>query len=145
MKIDINDILNIDELCKKHYEPETYEHCKRVANLIRKNPHRAWCEEDTNYLYSLALCHDLFEDTECTSYEIGQCFRYSYSRFINDLDILTQKNKETYIEYIKRICKCGSKEAYFVKLADMKDHLTQTETLTDKLKKKYYEAIPYLL
>ncbi|MDF2885564.1 MAG: hypothetical protein K0R54_6138, partial [Clostridiaceae bacterium] len=29
--------------------------------------------------------------------------------------------------------------------ADMKDHLAQTETLTDKLKEKYLKALPYLL
>ena len=52
-----------------------------------------------------------------------------------------------YIEYIKRIKKWADtrQEAYWVKLADMKDHLAQTETLTDKLKEKYLAALPYLL
>ena len=36
-------------------------------------------------------------------------------------------------------------EVYWVKIADMKDHLAQTDTLTDKLKEKYIEALPYLL
>lgn len=35
--------------------------------------------------------------------------------------------------------------AYYVKLMDVKDHLMQRETLTDKLKNKYTEALSYLL
>ena len=36
-------------------------------------------------------------------------------------------------------------EVYWVKIADMRDHLEQTDTLTDKLKEKYLAALPYLL
>ena len=36
-------------------------------------------------------------------------------------------------------------EAYWVKMADMKDHLSETETLTDELKEKYLKALPCLL
>ena len=50
-------------------------------------------------------------------------------------------------EYIKNIKEnmVLYPEVYWVKIADMKDHLAQTDTLTDKLKEKYIEALPYLL
>ncbi|GEA37476.1 hypothetical protein Ccl03g_31890 [Enterocloster clostridioformis] len=35
--------------------------------------------------------------------------------------------------------------AYWVKLADIKDHLNLTDTLTDKLKEKYLSGLRYLL
>lgn len=35
--------------------------------------------------------------------------------------------------------------AYWVKIADMKDHLIQTATLTDKLKEKYLRGLAILL
>lgn len=50
--------------------------------------------------------------------------------------LIYKKIKEEYKNY---------PEAYWVKLADMKDHLAQTDTLTDKLKDKYLTALPYLL
>ena len=35
--------------------------------------------------------------------------------------------------------------AWWVKIADMKDHLAQRDTLTEKLRDKYLEALPHLL
>ena len=56
-------------------------------------------------------------------------------------------SKGTYEEYIQDIKNAYKNypEVYWVKLADMKDHLTQTGTLTDELKEKYLKALPYLL
>lgn len=34
---------------------------------------------------------------------------------------------------------------YWVKIADMKDHLSQKETLTERLKEKYLEGLVILL
>jgi len=63
------------------------------------------------------------------------------------LEILTKDAESTYEEYIKHIKDDYPyhPEAYWVKLADIKDHLCQTETLTDKLKEKYIAVMPYLL
>ena len=36
-------------------------------------------------------------------------------------------------------------EAYWVKIADIKDHLLHSEIITDELKKKYLENSPYLI
>lgn len=70
------------------------------------------------------------------------------------LERLTKKTSENYIDYIKRLRTLRDSSetdtidlivAYIVKLADMKDHLMQKDTLTDKLKEKYWNALPYLL
>ena len=62
-------------------------------------------------------------------------YEYLYNEVLNV--------KETYEEYIAKIPK-GS-IAYWVKLADMKDHLTLTDTLTEKLKEKYLRGLAILL
>ena len=63
------------------------------------------------------------------------------------IGLITRKKNVSYIEYIKNIKEnmVLYPEVYWVKIADMKDHLAQTDTLTDKLKEKYIEALPYLL
>lgn len=86
--------------------------------------------------------HDLKEDTNWSG-----GFSSEYEQVEKCLDWLTKPKDMDYIEYIKRIRKWADTrpEAYWVKLADMKDHLAQRETLTDKLKEKYLAALPYLL
>jgi hypothetical protein len=52
-----------------------------------------------------------------------------------------------YLEYLKKIRDFSNirPEVYWVKMADMKDHLFQIETLMDSFKEKYLKALPYLL
>lgn len=99
-------------------------------------------EDKMDICIALAWMHDLFEDT---NFGINEVIPNSY--LCNCLNTLTRKDGYSYIDYIKNIKKWSSKrpEVYWVKLADMKDHLSQTETLTDKLKEKYLAAMPYLL
>lgn len=62
-----------------------------------------------------------------------------------ELSALTKEKDETYIEYISRLKVSRSKYSYMVKLTDMKEHLMQKDTLTERLKDKYWEALSYLL
>ena len=53
---------------------------------------------------------------------------------------------DEYCDIIKLSAKPDwGKCAWFVKLADMKDHLSQVETLTPRLKEKYLSGLRYLL
>ncbi len=90
---------------------------------------------------ALAIMHDLLEDTEYMSDAITDPY------FKECLELITKPDDMGYIDYIKNIKDCYEThpEMYYVKLADMKDHLLQTETLTDKLKEKYLAALPYFL
>ena len=137
-------ITKITSLCAANYDDKTFQHCLRVADYTVDNV----ClenDEEKEIGFIIAMCHDLLEDTNVTIAEISAACGYSEMFLNNVLGALTKKKEETYIGYIQRLKKNTSKYPYVVKLADMKDHLNQTETLTDKLKEKYWEALPYLL
>lgn len=132
------------ELCRLYYNKETFEHAKRVAeyakNIYRLYPYTA---DGENFIYHLALAHDLYEDTN-----ISQNTWFD-NNFEHNLQLLTKKEDESYNDYIAKIRREAViptyKPAYIVKLADMKDHLSQTKTLTEELKNKYISAMKYLL
>lgn len=127
-------------MAKEYYDDETYAHATRVAQYVAENDMIP--DEKMDDCIALAWMHDLFEDTNFGINEI-----IPDTHLCNCLDTLTKKEGFSYIDYIKNIRRWSSlrPEAYGVKLADMKDHLVQTETLTDKLKEKYLAALPYLL
>ena len=131
-------------IAAEYYSKETYNHAIRVAGYIASND--IIPEEQKEDCFALAIMHDLFEDTE---YDGHGLHLYFSEEFINALKLLTKPKNMDYIRYIKDIKNTQHiywKElAYWVKLADMKDHLAQRETLTDRLKEKYLNALPYLL
>lgn len=135
--------INTISLCEKYYKKDTFQHCLRVASYAIGNV--CLTDEEQVIAFQIAMCHDLLEDTEVTIEEICEATGYSEGFVKNVLGALTKEKTETYINYIQRLKNCNSKYPYIVKLADMKDHLMQIETLTDKLKDKYWEALPYLL
>ena len=61
--------------------------------------------------------------------------------------ITNGKNEESYEDYIISIKNAQTiyPEVWWVKLADMKDHLSQRDTLTERLKNKYSKALAILL
>ena len=137
-------ITKVTELCSSNYDQKTFNHCLRVANYVVNNV----ClenDESKEIAFVIALCHDLLEDTDVSIKDIVKATGYSESFLSNVLGALTKTKDESYINYIKRLKTNKSIYPYVVKLADMKDHLSQSETLTDKLREKYWEALPYLL
>lgn len=131
-------------LCAERYDEKTFQHCLRVAKFAAENV----ClesEDEKLTAYQVALAHDLIEDTTTSIEEIAEAMGSSISFVENVLSALTKGKTEKYVDYIIRLKKNTSPYPYIVKLADMKDHLTQTDTLTDKLREKHIEALPYLL
>lgn len=126
-------------MAKRYYEPDTFDHALRVAAYVADNDTIPKNKMDLSI--SLGIMHDLIEDTPYPE------FNNIPAELSYGLKIITKRKDESYIDYIKNIVanKKECPEAYWVKLADMKDHLSQTETLTDKLKEKYLAAMPYLL
>ena len=128
----------------KHYHNEKeYAHAARVAAYVAEM--EIIPKEYKDFCIALAFMHDILEDTKFSIVDI----RDYYDSFKAALKLLTRNKETSYVDYIKQI---KSKThipygqcAYYVKLADMKDHLSQTETLTDKLKEKYLEGLAYLL
>ena len=138
---------------KQYYDDKTYNHALRVATFVAEDPMIP--EDKQDVCIALAIMHDLLEDTkyelkELEKVDLEQGYRFTHidkEHFIYCLRLITKSKDDEYITYIKSIRRYCVKypEAYWVKLADMKDHLLQTNTLTDKLKEKYLKALPYLL
>lgn len=127
-------------IAKQYYDESTYNHALRVMQFIADNEMIPM--EYKEECIALAIMHDLCEDTAYESDELPNNFRVA-------LALLTKPRCMNYIDYIQRIKDSSDassgKCAWWVKLADMKDHLSQTETLTDRLKEKYLAALPILL
>lgn len=131
-------------VARKYYDNETYYHVMRVAAFITED--NLIPPENLENCVALAIMHDLIEDTNFNYYNDFDTSLYSC--YMDDcLKLLTKSSNGTYEEYIHDIKNAYKNypEVYWVKLADMKDHLTQTGTLTDELKEKYLKALPYLL
>lgn len=125
---------------RQYYDENTLYHAIRVAAYVTENNLIPTSKQDNCIV--LAIMHDLLEDT---SYEANDYVLGSYLE--ECLQILTRNKEVSYEDYLKNIKEhyTTHPEAYWVKLADMKDHLMLKETLTDKLRDKYLNAIPELL
>jgi hypothetical protein len=128
------------DIATKYYQPKTYFHAVRVADYVIDNkmiPSKY--KEDC---VILAIMHDLIEDTEYDGNGLPE-------NIYRALELLSKPKDMDYIEYIKNIKNTQHISwrecAYWVKIADIKDHLSQRETLTDRLKNKYLDALAYLL
>lgn len=134
--VKISDALRI---AKKHYPQDKLNHAIRVAIYVAENRFIPYHLRDE--CVALAIMHDLLEDTEFNPGGLPENFQSA-------LLILTKPSELTYDEYCTRFKQHDTNDylcAYWVKLADMKDHLSLTDTLTDKLKEKYLSGLRYLL
>ena len=128
------------DVAKKHYSEKDYSHAIAVMVYVKNNP---FVRPDImERCVCLALMHDLLEDTD---YEFE--FDVWNERVYKCLRLLTRYEGQDYMDYIKEIKDnaVAYPEAYWVKIADIKDHLSRKETLTKRLKDKYIEALAYLL
>lgn len=144
--MDIIDYIELSEilsLCAKYYKPDTFQHCLRVARYAVCN--KLVKETQREAVFIVAMCHDLLNYTNVTIDEICEAAKFSEDFIENVLDALTQKKSEIYMDYIKRIKMCTSEYSYIIKLADIKDHLTHSNSLTDESKEKYLSALTYLI
>lgn len=133
------------KVARKYYDENTYYHAMRVmAYVVNDN---SIPKEKMERCVALAIMHDLQEDTEF-DYQRDSASN-AYDAYIKKcLELLTRdKEKISYEDYLSNIKKNYNSypEAYWVKMADIKDHLSEKATLTDKLKEKYLKALPCLL
>ena len=128
------------DFAKEHLPLNKYEHSIRVMKYVRELAplYLARGDVSTDALIVAAI-HDVVEDSDVTLDEIEEKFG-KYIR--NCVCLLThEKEFETYPQYIDRVMDSKLPEAKLVKHADMRDHLRQKETLTPRLKEKYFEVI----
>jgi hypothetical protein len=141
----MNIIIEAIKVAKKYYDEENYNHAMRVAAYVAEN--NLIPNDMKEKCVALAIMHDLMEDTEFDYYK--HIDESCYDTYIENCICLLTRDKEVvpYDDYLSNIKdKYDSyPEAYWVKVADMKDHLLETDTLTDTLKEKYLKALPCLL
>lgn len=138
------DIIQAIRVAREYYDIDTYYHAMRVAAYVAND--NTIPEDKREKCVILAIMHDLQENT---------CFRYysddnwvPYDSYLDRcLELLTRDKDNSYEGYLQEIKNNFNSypEAYWVKMADVKDHLSETETLTDELKEKYLKALPCLL
>lgn len=92
----------------------------------------------------VALLHDVIEDSDITLEILSKYFN---DNIIAALKVLTKKENDDYVMYIKRVK--TNKLATKVKIKDLEHNrdLTRLDEVTDRDKKrsmKYWEAIRYL-
>lgn len=123
---------------KQRLSVDKYEHSLRVLEYTHDTAKIYMSGVSTEVLI-VAILHDIVEDSDATLKDIEE----EFGRYIrNCVEILThQKEEMSYPDYIDLIMSSPLPEAMAVKHADMRDHLRQKETLTPKLKEKYFEVI----
>ena len=133
-------LIKIFNLSVKYYSKKKINHAIRVAEYaaIRAEENRL----DSIRAYMIGLAHDSLEDTECPKEElIAAIGETNY----NSVVLLTKSNDQKYEDYIRKIVESKDNYAFIVKQADMKDHMTLSNNLTEKLLNKYVPVLHYFL
>ena len=134
------ELIKIFNLSVKYYSKKKINHAIRVAEYaaIRAEENRL----DSIRAYMIGLAHDLLEDTECPEEElIAAIGETNY----NSVVLLTKSNDQKYEDYIRKIVESKDNYAFIGKQADMKDHMTLSNNLTEKLLNKYVPVLHYFL
>lgn len=142
IKIEIKAI----DLATKYYDGKTLNHALRVANLAAKDIlNRNYKEDEARMIFVVGLLHDILEDTPCSMHEIVHVFQGAECMWGESLPktvgLLTHDKEISYQEYMEKILSSSNELAIIVKRADLKDHFSQNETLTQELANKY---LPYV-
>ena len=116
------------ELAEKQYPKNKFIHATRVATYAME---KAMMRRDVDPIeaYAVGIAHDLLEDTKCTQSDL---LAIMDKKLVYDVVRLTKAEETPYEEYLESIIEYGSPLAILVKSEDMKDHMMQTETLTNK-------------
>ena len=141
-------------LATEWYSKGKLAHAMRVANYaIQEAKLLGYGVEEIEEIFQIAILHDILEDTECSRNTVLETLHYQ--SLINALERLTHQEEDTYEEYIIKLCDDSNVHdemqikslayARIIKRADMKDHLMLEETLSDKLRQKYFPIVKYLL
>ena len=115
------------EIAKNAFQNKTdkggkpyFEHLVRVAKRFK----------DDDFLYPIAILHDLIED--CPEWNETSLRCLFSENIVSTIVVLTKKENEDYFEYIDRINQSGW--ATKVKIEDLRDNMdiTRLKTITDK-------------
>ena len=89
---------------------------------------------------AVALFHDLIEDGNDPE-AIRKMIKRGYGSVIYDaVEILTRKQDQTYMDYIRSIKDSGNDLAIKIKLLDLADHIHYKENIKESLLNRYFKA-----
>lgn len=131
----------------------TYKHAEQLDKLGSPyiyHPLRVMLDESltTETQKCVAICHDLLEDTTTTIEELHKIGMSD--DMITVIVALTHLENEPNTTYWQRILDEPSGDARLVKIADIKDNLSESrmshlpEEVQTRLKEKYNRALQYL-
>jgi GTP diphosphokinase / guanosine-3',5'-bis(diphosphate) 3'-diphosphatase len=131
----------------------TYKHAEQLDKLglpYIYHPLRVMLDESltTETQKCVAICHDLLEDTTTTIEELHKIGMPD--NMITIIVALTHIKNEPNTTYWQRILDEPSGDARLVKIADIKDNLSESrmsqlpEEVQTRLKEKYNRALQYL-
>lgn len=132
-----NSLIKVMDLAQKYYPKNKLKHAIRVAGFACADA-QTRTNVDSLSAFIVGIAHDLLEDTECSHEELEQAIG---KNLISSVIILTKSDDITYEDYITEVKLSNDPLAILVKKADIKDHLSQEETLTKKLIEKYLPHI----
>lgn len=89
--------------------------------------------------HDVAWLHDVLEDTPTTPGDLARAG--IPDAVIGAVAVLTRLTSETYREYIARVAASGNLLAIRVKVADLRDHLRDTEAIPESLAGRYARAL----
>ena len=140
------DRVTVATKASKFYDTETRKHANRVYHYAFESPFVK--DIDRIEVACIGLMHDLLRDTDYDPDKDDQNCWY-FDEMIEAVKLLTKPKDMSYDDYCKKLHDSANTRvgmlAYIVKLADIKDHLSQVDTLTPELKEKYLSGLRYLL
>lgn len=140
MEHNFEQLIKIFNLSVKYYSKKKIGHATRVAEYAAIKAEEIHL--DSTRAYKIGLAHDLLENTKCPKEElIAAIGETNY----NSVVLLTKSNDQEYEDYIRKIVESKDSYAFIVKQADMKDHMTLSNNLTEKLLNKYGSVLHYFL
>lgn len=140
MEHNFEQLIKIFNLSTKYYSKKKLRHAIRVAKYAAIRAEEIHLNSIRAYIIGLA--HDLLEDTECPEEELIAAIEETN---YNSVVLLTKSNDQEYEDYIHKIVESKDSYAFIVKQADMKDHMTLSNNLTEKLLNKYASVLHYFL
>lgn len=124
---------------QKRLDGEDYiNHPKRVHDLV--------CRGLQSPICTVAILHDIIEDTDTTFWDLYEMFGPEVA---DAVAILTKDEGENYEEYIQQLKDSNNGYAITVKVADLYDNLNTIDNVPDldkrnRLKSRYEKALKEL-
>jgi (p)ppGpp synthase/HD superfamily hydrolase len=109
-------------------------HIIRVYERLMKT-----CLRNSHEAIIAGILHDIVEDTPITLCDLS--LMGFPDRSIKAICVLTKPKRMDYEFYIRQILDSGNTDALQIKVADLQDHLADTQHISDEQIERYWQAL----